>query len=448
MQNILSLQRYLVALSGDIFVSASIPTVFRNYNLLPNVFSSADLGISARYKLIEQSSTQIKFIYSELNFRGGSTATVTITGENFYFTHYYAGYGFGYVPGTFLGGQVNSISMSEASGSGGPHGVSVGSSSLSTFSNFQASLVSLVSAGLELVFTDTTEGSLRSSSGFSSFYSSSSTVHSYLFGGLGINTLRGGASNDTIDGGAGADILDGGGGKNILSFTSSIVGIYAHLGLGVTSEGDTILNFSDIHGTWTNDTLAGDEADNSIYGFGGNDIIAGGAGKDTLSGGDGNDTIYAESGMDSLYGGDGFDILNLELLATGQTVLLGNAALPDGTIVNGFEGVIGSKFVDWIYGTDGINALSGGKGQDVITLGGGADYLNIAAEDIISGEFDFIADFSVGDSIYMPSAYPLYVYSYSGTTYAIANATGGGYWGMGFGGGASVATVQAAILYY
>ncbi|MGL4636743.1 MAG: calcium-binding protein [Beijerinckiaceae bacterium] len=425
---------------------------FSNFDQSFSIFDLVVPLSSGTWTVNAQSATSVVFGYSSTGFRTYTNAEITITGINFQYTHNYAGYNFAYIPGTILDGTATDVSVRYNSGSVSPVG-STNELSISTFSELSQSLLSIINTGFNSTGDDYITGgvTVQTSSGIGGS-ETSYTYNQRLTGGGGNDTILGLDGNDTIEGGQGADYLYGGVGSNTLSYISALSGVYVHLALAISSDSDTILNFKDVLGTWTNDTLAGDAQNNALYSFGGNDIIAGGAGIDTLSGGDGNDTIYAEGGDDALFGDGGFDILSLDLASVGQSFQLGPLSYLSGATItgsiSGFEGVIGSAFADTLFGTAGIDAISGGKGSDVIVLGGGVDYINIAGGDVVAGQYDYIADFTAGDSIFMPTGFSLYVYESGGITYAIANAAGGGYWGMSFGGGASVATVEAGIFYY
>ncbi|MEZ8082545.1 calcium-binding protein [Enterovibrio norvegicus] len=117
-----------------------------------------------------------------------------------------------------------------------------------------------------------------------------------------------------------------------------------------------------IHGNSGNETLIGDDADNTISGEKGNDIIKGDGGDDTLDGGAGNDTVSGGSGNDQLWGGGGSDTLfgdegNDELYAEG-----GNDQLDAGA---------GD---DLLVADIGNNTLTGGAGKDTFSAGDYEEY--------------------------------------------------------------------------
>jgi Ca2+-binding RTX toxin-like protein len=141
-----------------------------------------------------------------------------------------------------------------------------------------------------------------------------------LYGYAGNDTLNGGAGNDWMKGGAGGDTLDGGDGSDIAAYSESTSGVAVDLSAGTGSggeaEGDTLIGIEGVVGSNFDDTLTGDDSNNSLYGLAGHDTLNGGAGNDwmkggadndTLDGGAGNDWLLGGAGNDTLTGGDGID---------------------------------------------------------------------------------------------------------------------------------------------
>ena len=117
-----------------------------------------------------------------------------------------------------------------------------------------------------------------------------------IFGGEGDDVLSGGWGYDVIYGGYGADIIDGGDGSDTVVFSGEyLVGVSVDLmigiGLGADAEGDTYESIENILGSEFNDTLYGNDDDNTIRGYGGSDYIVPLGGVDILQGGLGSD-IY------------------------------------------------------------------------------------------------------------------------------------------------------------
>lgn len=122
-------------------------------------------------------------------------------------------------------------------------------------------------------------------------------------------------------------------------------------------------------GTDNADTLTGTTGADVILGLGGDDTIFADAGDDRVAGGDGSD---------SLDGGAGNDWLDNSAMAHETIVILyaGVSWNNDGSndsIIN-FENVVGTRFVDTIYGNGDSNILRGGAGADVIDGVDGSDW--------------------------------------------------------------------------
>jgi hypothetical protein len=119
-----------------------------------------------------------------------------------------------------------------------------------------------------------------------------------LFGGAGNDTLDGGLGDDTLQGGQGDDTLDGGGGTNDTADYSDATsnGLVASLMTGSSSGGglgnDTLTNIHSLIGSDYNDTLIGDDGDNSLTGGLGNDILWGHGGTNSMTGDVGTDVAY------------------------------------------------------------------------------------------------------------------------------------------------------------
>ena len=156
----------------------------------------------------------------------------------------------------------------------------------------------------------------------------------------GAYTLNGGAGMDTINGGDDDDLIiddengatsnvdanDGGAGIDTYQATginwSSITEFNLLTGFQTVSNGlqrDTFTNIENlivagnasIVGDNTNNVLEASDlqgaGDNSIFGNEGNDTLIGGGGEDKLYGGDGSDSLSGDDDDDSLYGGSGSD---------------------------------------------------------------------------------------------------------------------------------------------
>jgi Ca2+-binding RTX toxin-like protein len=189
------------------------------------------------------------------------------------------------------------------------------------------------------------------------------------------DNIRGNDGDDTLIGmgndlDGGTDLLIGGNGNDIL------------IGDSGTVE-DPFLEFSDTDG------------DDRLFGGNGNDALYGGGGNDDLQGGDGLDTLYGGSGYDfALYSADDYSI-TVTVDGDGfkvefTQVTLGNDELgPD--LLHGsyeeaknIEGIVGTYYNDIMEGADDreykldgfVNVFNGYYGDDMITGGSGADWLD------------------------------------------------------------------------
>lgn len=154
-----------------------------------------------------------------------------------------------------------------------------------------------------------------------------------------------------------------------------------------------------LYGDDTDDTLDGGTGDDELWGYEGNDTIAGGSGSgvdtiyagygdDTATGGDGNDEIWgwygddsidAGIGADTVYAGEGDDTV---MGGTGADELwgwYGNDVLVGGdgtdTLYGGYDDdrLYGGAGADEIYGYGGTDLLDGGSGGDYLDGGDGVD---------------------------------------------------------------------------
>ncbi|MCA9551803.1 MAG: hypothetical protein KC933_17330 [Myxococcales bacterium] len=142
------------------------------------------------------------------------------------------------------------------------------------------------------------------------------------------NTIDGGAGNDTLTGGAGndifpqgsaddgSDVIAGGIGNDLVDYSSRTSTLTVTMGDatandGESGEGDNI--GSDVE--WLdagsgNDTITGNDADNSINAGAGDDTVSGGLGNDEIFGGTGVDTLNGDAGDDTIDGGGDADVVD------------------------------------------------------------------------------------------------------------------------------------------
>ena len=196
-----------------------------------------------------------------------------------------------------------------------------------------------------------------------------------LTGSGGNNIIDGGGSNDIIIATAGSDTYIGGGGDNDrLNFSNGsgidvdmVSGNILQNGFGGTSS--TIETIEDIVGTSGNDRVVSSAVANNIELGDGDDtfVSTAGTGVDTFDGGENNET-------------DG-DTVDYSGAAGGITVELNsNEASNDGDgsndILLGIENIIGTDFMDRIYGDADDNDFFGGLMADTFYSSGGQDRMD------------------------------------------------------------------------
>ena len=128
-------------------------------------------------------------------------------------------------------------------------------------------------------------------------------------------------------------------------------------------------------GSAHDDILLGNGGDDDLSGGGGDDLLIGGAGEDILDGGDGNDTV---SYFQNPTGGIIVNLSDSTEDAGPETVAGGTAYDPysgETDTLSNIENAEGSRFNDFLIGSDFANRLSGDSGDDTIYGGGGADIL-------------------------------------------------------------------------
>lgn len=181
-----------------------------------------------------------------------------------------------------------------------------------------------------------------------------------LFGEAGDDIINGDAGNDTLMGGDGDDILDGGDGDDFLDGEAGNDTLFGGAGNDVARGG---AGSDVIEGGVGNDTLMGGDGDDIVDGGEGDDFLDGEAGDDTLFGGAGNDVAHGGEGNDVIEGGDGDDELMGE---AGDDVLDGGDGhdLLDGGA--GDDHVLGGAGDDTVLGSEGDDHIDGGDGHDTL----------------------------------------------------------------------------------
>jgi len=173
-----------------------------------------------------------------------------------------------------------------------------------------------------------------------------------IIGGLGVDTIQGGLGNDRLEGGVSIGAATDG---DWLSYSAAAPAVSASLFAGTATGGagtDTISGFQHLLGSASNDFLEGDDGLNN-----------------SLVGQDGNDTLSGLGGIDTMFGGIGSDLLRIG----------NNGGTFVATVVNGWDGETGSgpiavavaadaaRVGDYAFGGDGTDTL------DMASLTSGAN---------------------------------------------------------------------------
>jgi len=204
------------------------------------------------------------------------------------------------------------------------------------------------------------------------------------YGGSGSETFRGDAGNDYLDGGAGIDTA-------VYNTTTTAVRVdLGNTGWQLTGEAygtDLLINIENVTSFGSGgDTLIGNSVDNVLTSSGGNDTLEGGLGDDILNGGSEEDTArYTGSagavvslelqGQKQNTGGYGLDtLIGIENLSGGS----GNDVLTGNGEANRLSGNAGNDALNQKE-NDGNDVLDGGSGIDVVSfLGGTGATVNLA----------------------------------------------------------------------
>lgn len=132
-----------------------------------------------------------------------------------------------------------------------------------------------------------------------------------------------------------------------------------------------------INGTSGDDALKGTSDRDSICGFGGDDVLVAMSAGDRIFGGAGDDFLRGDRRNQTFVGGAGRDTVSYSNAARGVMVFL-NAKVSTGwgsdTLV-AVENADGSRYRDYLEGTNQSNQLKGGRGDDELLGQGGSDVL-------------------------------------------------------------------------
>jgi len=142
-----------------------------------------------------------------------------------------------------------------------------------------------------------------------------------------------------------------------------------------------LLDFRKVVGTADKDTLKGGVSA---------DLILGGAGDDKLYGSEGDDVLVGGAGADFLHGGEGNNTASYADAASALVVSLSNTSLNTGDAkgdsYSQIRDLTGSRFNDQLHGSDAMNTIQGGAGNDrLFGLGGGDTLLGGAGDDVLDG---------------------------------------------------------------
>lgn len=243
------------------------------------------------------------------------------------------------------------------------------------------------------VYVDLSAGEATYSIGGVNYVDTLSSIEE-VYGTDDGDTFIGDDNDNYFTGLKGADSYDGADGFDTVSFFQDVFppdldshGVYVNLDDEIAFDAygnmESIVNMEGLRGTYWDDVLIGDEANNSFIGFDGDDFIDGGRGDDLVR--YDRDLSFAgqpnEIGEDPIVGA-GTD---------GVTVNLDEGYAIDGygatdTLIS-IENVRGSRWGDDdITGDRGANVLQGRGGDDVLEgLGGNDELYGEIGNDTLSG---------------------------------------------------------------
>ena len=139
--------------------------------------------------------------------------------------------------------------------------------------------------------------------------------------------------------------------------------------------------------TLYNDTMAGNNGNDSIYAGGGNDVLDGGLGADSMVGGIGNDVYFVGAAGDEVVEkpGGGIDsvksTITYTLTSDVEKLILNGTAAINGTGNTLANTLTGNAAANSLVGLAGNDTLIGGNGNDTLNGGAGVDSLTGGAND-------------------------------------------------------------------
>ncbi|MEC9198633.1 MAG: calcium-binding protein [Pseudomonadota bacterium] len=216
-----------------------------------------------------------------------------------------------------------------------------------------------------------------------------------IYTGTGDDVVKTYAGQDYIMDMGGADTYIGGAGVDVVDYSQSfwrpwlgnrgiVVDLRAGTDTGPDGNTDTFNGIEQITGTYKNDVMRGNAADNVFTGFAGNDVFNGRGGRD-----------FVRYDDDDNYGGYSAIV----------------ARLDQGFVTDGFgnrdrvvsiEGVYGTAGADRFFDDANDNYFRGNAGDDTFLLRRGNDYVSggTGADTFVFAGADFdhnaISDFEVG----------------------------------------------------
>jgi Ca2+-binding RTX toxin-like protein len=207
-----------------------------------------------------------------------------------------------------------------------------------------------------------------------------------LKGGDDADRIFGDEGNDTVDAGTGDDLVEGGTGNDKVDAGAGTDTVRGQEDNDqINGQGDADQLFGDggddtitggagadyIEGGADNDTISGDEDADVIFGNAGNDLAHGNAAGDTIRGGTGGDVIFGDASGDLLFGDEDDDAI------VGDE---GQATFNAGTLTRVQTANASVSGDDYIDTGGGADTALGGSGADQII--GGSD----SAADILLGD--------------------------------------------------------------
>src|SRR6185436_10997784 len=234
-----------------------------------------------------------------------------------------------------------------------------------------------------------------------------------IYGNAGNNIITGMGGADFLVGGAGNDTYyvdpsdfigeDVGGGDDTIVIATSYI-------LREGNEIETLVAFNQdstdpvnltgnefgqsLYGSQGANMLNGGGGNDFLVGLGGNDFLIGGPGDDVLQGGTGNDLYYVDTGdWVCEAAGEGDDLV----VAFSSFALLAGHSIETLTAAEGNAAInlTGNELGQSIYGNAGDNVLTSGGGADYMAGGAGNDTFVLTNAPGVST----IADYSAGDTV-------------------------------------------------